>query len=154
MRVSHTREGMPRMQDAARRIENQAAELSYPAHLLERPESTAEGIRHDQDGERILLAWSAVHWAIAAEVGEPEGIRTIVFDLLTRDADAGFRLLRLDADLGGDAMELARELCRGLGPERKLASIRCLATDGIPARRYPDLDSFEQEALAELRAAL
>ncbi len=154
MRASPTREGMTRMQDAARRIENRAAELSYPARLLERPEVTAEGVCHDQGGERILLAWSAVHWAIAAEVGEPEGIRTIVFDLLTRDADGEFRLLRLDADLGGDAMELARELARGLGPERKSASIRCLATDGIPARCYPDLDSFEQEALAELRAAL
>ncbi len=142
------------MQDAARSIENRTTELSYPARLLERPEVTGEGVRHDQDGERILLAWSAVHWAIAAEVGEPEGIRTIVFDLLTRDADGEFRLLRLDADLGGDAMELARELARGLGPERKSASIRCLATDGIPARCYSDLESFEQEALAELRAAL
>ena len=142
------------MQDAARRIENRAAELSYPARLLERPEVTAEGICHGQDGERILLAWSAVRWAIAAEVGEPEGIRTIVFDLLTRDAAGELRLLRLDADLGGDAMDLARELTQGLGPGRKLASIHSLATDGIPARRYSDLDSFEREALVELRAAL
>lgn len=142
------------MRDAARSIENRTAELSYPARLLERPEVTAEGVRHGQDGERTLLAWSAVHWAIAAEVGEPEGIRTIVFDLLAREVDGEFRLLRLDADLGGDSMDLARELCQGLGPERKLASIRSLATDGIPARRYSDLDSFEQEALVELRAVL
>ena len=142
------------MQDAARRIGNRTAELSYPARLLEHPEATAEGIRHDLDGERILLAWSRVHWAIAAEVGEPEGIRTIVFDLLTRDAGGELRLLRLDADLGGDAMELARELCRSLGSERKLASIRSLATDGTPARRYSDLESFEQQALVELRGAL
>ncbi len=139
---------------AARSIENRTTELSYPARLLERPEITAGGVSHDQDGERILVAWSAVHWAIAAEVGEPEGVRTIVFDLLTRDADGAFCLLRLAADLGYDARQLARELEKGIGPERKLPSIRCLATDGIPARRYPDLDSFEQEALAELRAAL
>ncbi len=154
MRPPPPAKARPHVQDTARRSGDRPAEPSYPARLLERPEVTAEGVCHDQDGERILLAWSAVHWAIAAEVGEPEGIRTIVFDLLTRDADGEFRVLRLDADLGGDAMKLARELALGLGPERKSASIRCLATDGIPARCYPDLESFEQEALAELRAAL
>ena len=142
------------MQDAALRSEDRTAGPSYPARLLERPEVTAEGVSHVRDGERMLLAWSAVHWAIAAEVGEPDGVRTIVFDLLTRDADGGFCLLRLGADLGYDAIRLARELEKRIAPKRKLPSIRCLASDGIPARRYPDLESFEQQALAELRAAL
>ena len=116
MRASPTCEGMTRVHDAARRIETRAAELSYPARLLERPEVTAEGVCHDQDGGRTLLAWSAVHWAIAAEVGEPEGIRTIVFDLLARQADGELRLLRLDADLGCDSMDLAREPGRTRAP--------------------------------------
>lgn len=140
------------MQDAAERLEGRPAAPGYPARLLERPEATAEGICHKLGGETVLLAWSAVHWAIAAEVGEPEGVRTIVFDLLTGDPGTGFQILRLDADPGCDAMDLARLVGDGVGAGRKLASIRCLATDGIPARWYPDLGSFEEEALAELRS--
>ena len=106
-----------------------------------------------EDGASELLPWSLVRWAYAAEVGEPEGVRTIVFDLLTEEAEGALRILRLDADPGQDAMELARLVARGLGVRRKVASIKCLAGDGIPARWYPDLECFEEDALAELREA-
>ncbi len=128
--------------------------VSYRVELLENPAATPEGVNHGADASRALLPWSEVCWAIAAEIGEPEGVRTIVFDLVTRRANGGWHVRRLDAEPGGDAMALARVVLRGLGAERKVSSIKSLATDGIPARRYSDLDSFEEEALVELRAAL
>ena len=91
-----------------------------------------------------------MRWAIAAEIGEPEGVRTIVFDLVTCHADDGWLVRRLDAEPGENAIALARLVERGLGAGRKVSSIKSLASDGIPARWYPDLRSFEADALAEL----
>lgn len=126
----------------------------YPARLLERPRATAQGIEHRRSGETALLPWSAVRGAVAAEVGEPEGVRTIVFDLLVRDAGGAPCVHRLGADPGPDAMALARAVQDALGAERKIPWIRSLATDGIPARWYPDLESFEADAAAELGGVL
>ena len=128
--------------------------VSYRVELLENPAVTPEGVTHGPTAGRALLPWSEVCWAIAAEIGEPEGVRTIVFDLLTRRGDDGdddcWQVRRLDAEPGEDAIALARLVEHGLGAERKVSSIKSLATDGIPTRRYPDLLSFEEDALAEL----
>jgi hypothetical protein len=128
---------------------------AYPARVLERPVVDARGIRHTSEEAREELPWSRICWAIAAEVGEPEGVRTIVFDLVTEaDGDPGGRLdvLRLDAEPGEDAIALARAIVTALGDSQKIPTIRSLATDGIPARWYPDLRSFEEEASVELAA--
>lgn len=124
---------------------------AYRVQLLERPVVDARGIRHGSEDAREELAWSCIRWAIAAEVGEPEGVRTIVFDLVADDAPDA-RVLRLDAEPGEDATALARAVSRALGDAHKIPSIRSLATDGIPARWYPDLCSFEEDAAAELAA--
>jgi len=128
------------------------SQRAYPvAQVLERPIVDASGIRHGSDDAQEEIGWSRILWAIAAEVGEPEGVRTIVFDLVSR-AEPGLRVLRLDAEPGEDAIALARAVAGALGDARKVPSIRSLATDGIPARWYPDLRSFEEDAAAELAA--
>jgi hypothetical protein len=48
-------------------------------------------------------------------------------------------------------MELARTLNERLGPERSTASIKSVATDGIASRWYPDLESFELDAIHSLK---
>lgn len=128
----------------------------YRVNLMPDAEPTDRGIRYRRGENASLLEWARVERALAAEVGEPEGVRTIVFDLLIEDdeTEGRLRILRLDADPGHDAMQLARLVARGLGVRRKVASIKCLAGDGIPARWYPDLEGFEEDALAELRQAL
>lgn len=122
----------------------------YRVELLESPAATPEGVTHGARNARSLLPWSEVRWAVAAEIGEPEGVRTIVFDLVTRTPDGEWRAHRLDAEPGEDAMALARVALRGLGDAHKLPSLRSLATDGIPARWYPDLLSFEEDVVGEL----
>lgn len=126
----------------------------YAARVLERPVVDAQGVRHGTGDEVEEIAWAEVAWAVAAEVGEPEGVRTIVFDLVTGADAAAFHVLRLDAEPGEDAIELARAVERGLPAERKVPSIRSLAIDGIPARWYPDLASFEEDARAEVDEVL
>lgn len=135
------------------RSQPQGSPRAYVARVLERPVVDESGIRHGEQEAREEIGWSRIRWAIAAEVGEPQGVRTIVFDLLTRGEDDAWRAHRLDAEPGEDAMALARVALRGLGDERKVPSLRSLATDGIPARWYPDLQSFEEDVVEELASA-
>ena len=83
-------------------------------------------------------------------MGEPQGVRTVVFDLVCLDGD-GYRVYRMDAEPGEEATVLARELERRLA-EAADSSIRSIAVDCRPNRWYPDLLGFEAEALAELEA--
>jgi hypothetical protein len=131
----------------------------YRVELLAGARPLLCGLSFGAGDRRGVLAWTRIRLAFAAEVGEPEGVRTIVFDLVVDEeasASAGahsgrcYRAYRLDADPGEEAMELARAIERGLGKERPSASIKCVATDGVPSRWYPDLRSFEEAVLAEL----
>ena len=90
-----------------------------------------------------LLPWSAVQTAIAAEVGEPEGVRTVVFDLMVeRRRRASDPAPRRRARRGRHA---ARARDRAGGVEgTQAAGIESLAADGTPARWYPDLETFAE----------
>lgn len=125
----------------------------YPVRVLEGPELDPGGLRHLEPGGPGLLVWDRVRLAIAAEIGEPEGVRTIVFDLIAEaEPDCGFLAHRLDVEPGAEAMHFARELAGRLPAEACGPSIKSLATDGIPSRWYPDLDAFEEDAIALLPA--
>ena len=113
------------------------------------PMPGSDGLGYECEGTRTLLPWAEVEHVFAAEVGEPEGVRTIVFDLLTPEDD-GFRVLRLDAEPGEEAMHLARAIQQRSGPSCQSASLKSVATDGIPSRWFPDLRSFEEDALSEV----
>ena len=122
----------------------------YRVTLASRPDPGPEGLGYEAAGAGGLLLWSRVSHVIAAEVGEPEGVRAIVFDLLCEE-DEGWRVLRLDAEPGEEAMELAQAIQRHTPPGSQAASLKSVATDGIPTRWFPDLVSFEEAALSEIR---
>ncbi len=120
---------------------------SYRAQLAPGAHPTEDGLAF-RDGD--LLAWSEIEWAVAAEIGEPEGVRTIVFDLIVERGADGCAAYRLDADPGEDAMVLARAIEAAVGPDRAAPSIKSVASDGIPSRCHSDLETFEAETLASL----
>src|SRR5262245_55921801 len=122
----------------------------YRVGLLREFRLAEAGVLHaTPDGER-LLRWGEVRFALAAEVGEPEGVRTIVFDLvLGRDAE-GLRVARLDADPGPVALEIARAIHAGVGAAQRGPSIKSLASDGVASWWYADLETFEEAAAAAI----
>jgi len=122
----------------------------YRVKLLDEPLPTAEGIEYSGEGGRSVLPWPQIELALTAEVGEPEGVRTIVFDFIVAREGGRCQVRRMDADPGEDAMELARVLGDNLGPDCTTASIKSVATDGIASRWYPDIESFELDSLHSL----
>ncbi len=126
------------------------ASRRYRVRLLGEPRPTKGGISHRGGEGCQLLAWAAVQRAIAAEVGEPQGVRTIVFDLVVEVEGSDCTVCRLDAEPGEDAIALARAIAGGSGPERASSSIKSLVTDGCPSRWYRDLEAFEEAALEEV----
>jgi len=122
---------------------------AYRLQLLEEPRVSAAGIEHGPELGRELLRWHDVVGALAAEVGEPEGVRTIVFDLLARSSRGARVAVRLDAEPGTAAAAVARTIASALG-ERARPSIKSLAVDGTATLWFPDLASFESMASDEL----
>lgn len=123
----------------------------YPVRVLESPRLEPGGIAHGPASARELLDWGKVERVVVAEVGEPEGVRTIVCDLIGTSG-GGTAVHRLDAEPGDSAIALARALERGIGSARAPASLKSLAADGLATRWFPDLQSFEEAALEELGA--
>jgi hypothetical protein len=122
----------------------------YRVRLLADAAPTRGGVMHREGEAERLLAWGEVLRASAAEVGEPQGVRTIVFDLVL-ELEAGACVVgRFDAEPGEAAVEVARQLAAGLPPERLGASIKSLAADGSASDWYPDLEAFEEAALRGL----
>jgi hypothetical protein len=121
----------------------------YPVQVLESPRLDPSGVAHGPASARELLVWGKVERVMIAEVGEPEGVRTIVCDLIGR-SERGPSVYRLDAEPGESAIAMARALERGIGPARVPAALKSLAADGLATRWFPDLRSFEEAALEEL----
>jgi hypothetical protein len=125
-----------------------AARTGYRVELLSEIRLAAGGVLHRTPAGQRLLRWDEVRFAVAAEVGEPEGVRAIVFDLvLGRDA-GGWRVARLDADPGPAALAIAQAIHGGVEPQRRGPSIKSLASDGVASWWHPDVESFEVAAAA------
>ena len=122
----------------------------YSVRLLAGAQTTEGGVVHHEAAARRLLEWGEVRWALAAEVGEPQGIRTIVFDLVVAHGGGSFAVCRFDAEPGEDAVAVANAIAEALPAERLVGSIKSLAVDGVPCSWYPDLESLEEAALALL----
>jgi hypothetical protein len=128
-------------------------EQCYRVSVLPDASSSELGIRYRQPGGFRMLEWKMVQTALAGEVGEPEGVRTIVFDLVidrvVTPQGVCFSVCRLDAEPGEAAMNLA-EAIRSAIRDNASPSIKSLAADGCPGLRYPDLEEFEAAAVQSL----
>ena len=126
----------------------------YRVRLLENPELRESGIAHGDPADPGLVEWPAIRWALAAEVGEPEGVRTIIFDLvvgrISGPDGSAFEIRRLSAEPGEEAMELASALARALAPQFSAPSIKSLAAEGTTSRWYQNLEELESAALESL----
>jgi len=132
-----------------------AARIHYRAQLLRDARVAPQGLLHRTGGVEKRLPWDEIWFAVAAEVGEPEGVRTIVFDLVVGCDERGWRALRLDAEPGPFAEEVARAIHLRVPRARCGPSIRSLANDGVPSQWFADLEGFEEAvaaAVARLRA--
>jgi hypothetical protein len=118
--------------------------------LLAGAQATEQGVVHHEGASQRLLEWGEVSWALAAEVGEPQGVRTIVFDLVVARGGGSFGVCRFDAEPGEDAVAAAQVIAGALPAERLGGSIKSLATDDVVSSWYPDLESLEEAALAQL----
>ena len=126
-------------------------DLRYAVRLLGAARPGPGGVSVLDGGAERLLRWDGIEKVLAAEVGEPQGVRTVVFDLVQRRGpEGGFEVLRLDAEPGEPAIELARLLSRVLPAERLGASIKSLAREGVAGEWYADLGAFEEAALDSL----
>ena len=143
----------PRDAPAAPRSAVQATRAGYRAQLLHDVRVVPGGLRYRSAGDERALAWDEVWFAVAAEVGEPEGVRAIVFDLVVdRDAN-GWRALRVDAEPGPFALQIAQAIQTGVPRDRRGPSIKSLASDGVPSQWYADLESFEESVAAAVRGS-
>jgi hypothetical protein len=122
----------------------------YSVRLLAGALATERGVVHHEGAAQRLLEWGEVTWALAAEVGEPQGVRTIVFDLVVERRAGSFAVCRFSEEPGEDAVAAARVMAGALPAERLGASIKGLAADGVISCWYPDLESLEEAALALL----
>jgi len=128
----------------------ESTHCEYCVHLLSDAVPTQEGIVYRNGDGEALLPWNQVHFAIAATVGEPDGVSTIVFDLLVERTQDRMVVYRLDATLDADAIPMAVTLEGVLGPDRSAASLKAMASEGRPLEWFPDLESSEAAAAAVL----
>jgi hypothetical protein len=125
----------------------------YRVHLLPGAKPTERGVLYRRGSERFLLAWGRVECAFAAEVGEPEGVRTIAFDLAVEVNGPVCVVCRMEAEPGEDAMRFARAVQLGVGPETCNPCIKSLAADGVPSLSFPDTETFGEAVLESVRFA-
>jgi hypothetical protein len=122
----------------------------YQADVLAWADVGEHGVSYLNGGRRELLQWASVLHALAAEVGEPEGVRTVVFDLVVERKHDECVVMRFDAEPGLDAQEVAMQIAASVGRERCSRSLTALAAEGQASRQVPDLDALAEAALAEL----
>jgi len=137
------------MSDFLRPLPDEERKARYRVTVGNRAEPGHEGLAYEWAGSRRRLAWSSISHVIAAEVGEPEGVRTIVFDLLCPEGDC-WQVLRLDAEPGDEAMDLAAAIAEQTPSSSQSASLKSVAADGLPTLWYPDLVSFEEATLSDI----
>lgn len=122
----------------------------YHVDVLSWADVGDHGVSYLNGSRRETLQWASVLHGLAAEVGEPEGVRTVVFDLVVERKDRECVVCRFDAEPGLDAQEVAMQIAAGLGRARCSRSLLTLASDGAASRQVPDLEALAEAAMAEL----
>ena len=123
----------------------------YRVHRLADAKLTERGVLYRRGEQRFLLEWDRVKRALAAEVGEAEGPRRVVFDLAVEVDGPECVVCRLDAEPGEAAQAVARAIRVGLGAARCDTSLCATVADGLPTRSHWDLETFEEAALEAIR---
>jgi hypothetical protein len=126
------------------------ASARYRVEVLPWVEVGERGVGYFAGSRRTTLQWASVLYALSAQVGEPEGVCTVVFDLVVERKGDECQVCRFDADPGPDAQRLAEQIVAGLGRSRCSRSLIELASDGHPSRMVPDLDAVAESAWEEL----
>ena len=122
----------------------------YHVDVLSWADVGDHGVTYLNGSRRETLQWASVLHGLAAEVGEPEGVRTVVFDLVVERKDRECVVCRFDAEPGLEAQEVAMQIAAGLGRARCSRSLLALASDGAASRQVPDLETLAEQAMAEL----
>lgn len=112
----------------------------------------AYGLSLEWAGKKYEIEWNEIERVFAAEVGEPEGIRAIVFDLIWTGGPEGPVLLRFSVDPCDGPKHPAQRFVDSLGESRCSGSLRSLARDGRATDCFSHLDTLD-EALLETLAA-
>jgi len=116
------------------------------------PEFCPRGVLFRCTGRPYLLVWERVCNVLAAEVGEPEGVRATIFDLMSALESGELGVCRISAEPGESARVWAHTLLVALGKQRCSASLCAVAERGFASRCYPDLASFEEAEFKALTA--
>jgi hypothetical protein len=145
--MGEARPDAPDLRPVAPRAE---APPRYRVELLAGVRFEAPGLWCAGEACERLIRWDEIRFATAAEVGEPEGVRAIVFDLVLERDGEGWRAARLDAEPGPGAEEIARRLYEALPARRRGASLKSLARDGVASQWFPDVGGFEEATLVAL----
>ncbi len=122
----------------------------YRVDVLPWVEVGEHGVGYLAGNRRTTLQWASVLHALSARVGEPEGVCTVIFDLVVERKGDECQVCRFDADPGPDAQRIAERIVAGLGRARCSRSLIEVASDGHPTRIVPDLDTVAENALGEL----
>ena len=122
----------------------------YRVEVLPWAEVGEHGVGYFAGNRRTTLQWASVLYALSAQVGEPEGVCTVLFDLVVERKGDECQVCRFDADPGPDAQRFAEQIVAGLGRSRCSRSLIELARDGYPSRMVPDLDGVAESALEAL----
>ena len=116
--------------------------------VVHQPGLSARSLSIEWEGDRYEIDWSEIEKALAAEVGEPEGVRAVIFDLVWPAAPPGAAILRFSIDPSDGPKRPAQLLLEALGESRCSGSLLGLAREGRPTARFSHLDQMD-DALAE-----
>ncbi len=115
--------------------------------VIPAPHLAPTGIELEWQDRHCVIAWEDVAHAFAAEVGEPEGIRAVVFDLMCTAEVTGAVLLRFSVDPSDGPKGPAQRLVEVLGPKRCSHSLQAVAREGCATDRYSHLDQLDEAQL-------
>ncbi len=124
--------------------------------VVQHPNLGARSLEIEWEGDRHEIGWDAVEYAYAAEVGEPEGIRAVVFDLLWPSGPSGGGgdavILRFSVDPCDGPKQPAQRIVETLGESRCSNSLQSLSRDGRATDCFSHLDFLDQALLQALAA--
>ena len=116
----------------------------------------AAGVVFDFEGATHRVPWAQLVAGFASQVGEPDGVRTIVFDLaccrfaFDSEADPEPALLRFSIDPCEEPRGAAQRIVDMLGKAACSSSLHALAREGATTESHVDLQSLDEALFSSL----